>query len=46
MTDGPFTEAEEVIGGYWMIQVKSRQEVDRMVRCAAPPRTEFRTDAD
>src|SRR5207247_6165579 len=24
--DGPFTEAEEVLGGYWMIQVKSRAE--------------------
>ena len=26
VTDGPFTEAEEVIGGYWMIQVKSKEE--------------------
>jgi hypothetical protein len=26
VTDGPFTEAKEVVGGYWMIQVKSRQE--------------------
>jgi hypothetical protein len=24
--DGPFTEAKEVVGGYWMIQVKSRAE--------------------
>ncbi len=24
--DGPFTEAKEVIGGYWMIQVKSKAE--------------------
>jgi hypothetical protein len=24
--DGPFTEAKEVIGGYWMIQVKSKEE--------------------
>jgi hypothetical protein len=24
--DGPFTEAKELIGGYWMIQVKSREE--------------------
>ncbi|HVZ00085.1 MAG TPA: YciI family protein [Dongiaceae bacterium] len=24
--DGPFAEAKEVIGGYWMIQVKSREE--------------------
>ena len=24
--DGPFAEAKEVLGGYWMIQVKSREE--------------------
>ena len=26
VTDGPFTEVKEVIGGYWIIQVKSREE--------------------
>jgi len=26
VTDGPFAEAKEVLGGYWMIQVKSREE--------------------
>jgi hypothetical protein len=26
VTDGPFAEAKELIGGYWMIQVKSREE--------------------
>ncbi|MGH9822910.1 MAG: YciI family protein [Blastocatellia bacterium] len=26
VTDGPFTEAKEVIGGYWLIDVKSREE--------------------
>ena len=26
VTDGPFTEAKEVIGGYWMIEVKSKEE--------------------
>ena len=25
-TDGPFAEAKEVIAGYWMIEVKSREE--------------------
>ncbi|HEY8507432.1 MAG TPA: YciI family protein, partial [Steroidobacteraceae bacterium] len=25
VTDGPFPEAKEVVGGYWMIQVKSRE---------------------
>jgi hypothetical protein len=26
VTDGPFTESKEVIGGYWMIEVNSRDE--------------------
>ena len=26
VTDGPFSEAKEIIGGYWMIQCKSREE--------------------
>jgi hypothetical protein len=34
VTDGPFAEAKEVIGGYWMIQVKSKEEaVQRAMRC-------------
>jgi hypothetical protein len=36
VTDGPFTEAKEVIGGYWMIQAKSREEaVEWARRCPA-----------
>jgi hypothetical protein len=36
VTDGPFTEAKEVVGGYWMIQVKSKEEaVDWASRCPA-----------
>src|SRR5712664_133596 len=36
VTDGPFTEAKEVIGGYWMIQVKSKDEaVEWASRCPA-----------
>jgi hypothetical protein len=26
VTDGPFPEAKEVLGGFWMIDVKSKQE--------------------
>jgi hypothetical protein len=26
VTDGPFTEAKEVLGGYWMIEVPSRED--------------------
>lgn len=31
VTDGPFTEAKEVIAGFWMIQVKSKEEA--LERC-------------
>jgi len=35
-SDGPFTEAKEVIGGFWMIQVKSKEEaVEWASRCPA-----------
>jgi hypothetical protein len=34
--DGPFTEAKELIGGYWMIQVRSKAEaVEWASRCPA-----------
>jgi hypothetical protein len=34
VTDGPFTEAKEVLGGYWMIQVKSKEEaIEWASRC-------------
>jgi hypothetical protein len=26
VTDGPFTEAKEVVGGYWLIQARSEEE--------------------
>ncbi len=26
ITDGPFAEAKEIIGGYWLIDVKSKEE--------------------
>ena len=36
VTDGPFTEAKEVIGGYWMIDVTCREEaVAWAKRCPA-----------
>lgn len=36
VTDGPFIETKEVLGGYWMIQVKSKQEaVEWASRCPA-----------
>ena len=36
VTDGPFSEAKEVLGGYWMIQVKSKEEaIEWASRCPA-----------
>jgi hypothetical protein len=36
VTDGPFTEAKELLGGYWMIQVRSKEEaVEWASRCPA-----------
>jgi len=38
VTDGPFTEAKEVLGGYWMIEVASRAEAIAWAkRCPASP---------
>jgi hypothetical protein len=36
VTDGPFAEAREVVGGYWMLQVKSKAEaIEWARRCPA-----------
>jgi hypothetical protein len=36
VTDGPFAEAKEVLGGYWMIQVRSKEEaIEWARRCPA-----------
>ena len=36
VTDGPFVEAKEVVGGYWMLNVKSKEEaVNWAKRCPA-----------
>jgi hypothetical protein len=36
VTDGPFTEAKEIIGGYWLIDVSSKEEaVEWARRCPA-----------
>jgi hypothetical protein len=36
VTDGPFAESKEVIGGYWVIQVKSKEEaIEWAKRCPA-----------
>jgi hypothetical protein len=41
--DGPFAETKELIAGYWMWQVKSRQEaIEWVKRCPNP----FETDSE
>lgn len=36
VSDGPFTEAREIIGGYWMLDVASREEaIEWARRCPA-----------
>jgi len=36
VVDGPFPEAKEVVGGYWMIDVRSREEaIEWAKRCPA-----------
>lgn len=35
--DGPFAETKELVAGYWIFQVKSKQEaIDWVKRCPAP----------
>jgi hypothetical protein len=36
ISDGPFAEAKEVLGGYWLIQVRSKEEaIQWACRCPA-----------
>ena len=36
VSDGPFAEAKEVIGGYWIIQAKSREEAIEWAKRVPP----------
>jgi hypothetical protein len=40
VTDGPFAESKECIGGYWMIQVKSKEEAIEWAKRAPMTRGE------
>ncbi len=38
VTDGPFAETKEAVGGFWMIRVDSQQEaIEWATRCPAAP---------
>jgi hypothetical protein len=41
VTDGPFAEAKECIGGFWMIQVKSKEEAIEWAKRAPMSRGEI-----
>jgi hypothetical protein len=37
VTDGPFAETKELIAGFWLIQVKSKEEaIEWALRCPEP----------
>src|SRR6185436_11926433 len=37
VTDGPFTEAKELIAGFWLIQVKSKEEAIEWIKRVPNP---------
>jgi hypothetical protein len=37
VTDGPFTEAKELIAGFWLIQAKSKEEAIEWIKRAPNP---------
>ena len=38
VTDGPFIESKEVLGGYWMVEANSKEELLKWAqRCPADP---------
>jgi len=43
--DGPFTEAKELVAGYWLLEVKSREEVVEWIkRVPADPDTDWESE--
>lgn len=38
VTDGPFVESKEVLGGYWLVEANSKEElVEWALKCPAAP---------
>ncbi len=49
VSDGPFTESKEIVGGYWMLEVTSKEEAvawARKVPVAGPEMVELRQVAE
>jgi hypothetical protein len=41
VVDGPFTEAKEIIGGFWMLDVKSKEEAVEWAKRVPVTNTDF-----
>ena len=41
VTDGPFSESKEIVGGYWMLQCKSREEAIEWAKRVPPLDAKF-----
>jgi hypothetical protein len=41
VTDGPFREAKDIVGGYWMIQCKSKEEAIEWAKRIPPLGAKF-----
>lgn len=46
VVDGPFAESKELIAGYWIIQVKSREEAIEWAKRAPSPHPGHETDIE
>jgi hypothetical protein len=46
VTDGPFTEAKELVGGYWIIQARSKDEAIEWASRAPIGEARSRCDRD
>jgi hypothetical protein len=46
VVDGPFTESKELVAGYWLIQVKSREEAIEWAKRAPNPHGEGNDEAE
>lgn len=46
VVDGPFTEAKELVAGYWLIQVKSHEEAIEWAKRAPNPHGEGNAEAE
>ena len=46
VTDGPFTETKELVAGFWILQVKSRDEAIAWIKRAPHPNPGIETEVE